>query len=207
MQKARLYIHEWRMEWRCTGSKDVSDPTHDLHPQQSCKPRPLHWGTLTPRGRTQNMLQTFLFLALHTILCVAVNFGRKFWEQKEQNPHVISVRKGNTGMKKLMDRIGNSVFHTNTHQEHTVKYKGYIYIYMCMYIYIKRMLSQMFITRWNKSNWKKFTSWTSSKGTDCSSGLLAKSKIERAGLKNDIKLSHILLSVCNWFDWNWTRRP
>lgn len=92
------------------------------------------------------MLQTFLFLALHTILCVAVNFGRKFWEQKEQNPHVISVRKGNTGMKKLMDRIGNSVFHTNTHQEHTVKYKGYIYICVYVYIYKKNAFSNVYYT-------------------------------------------------------------
>lgn len=50
------------------------------------------------------------------------------------------------GMKEFMNCVGNSVFHTNTHQEHTVKYKGYIYICVCVYIYIKRMLSQMFIT-------------------------------------------------------------
>lgn len=33
------------------------------------------------------------------------------------------------GMKKLIYHIDNSVFHTNTHQKHTVKYKGYVYIY------------------------------------------------------------------------------
>lgn len=43
-----------------------------------------------------------------------------------------------------MNYIGNSVFHTNTHQEHTVKYKGHIYIYV--YIYKKNAFSNVYYT-------------------------------------------------------------
>lgn len=54
------------------------------------------------------MLQTFLFLflALHTTLCVAVNFGNKFWKQKEQNPYVFFCEKGQRGDEKITELCG-----------------------------------------------------------------------------------------------------
>lgn len=42
MLKSRLHINVWRMEWKCSVSNDVFDPTHYLYPQQSCKPCPLY---------------------------------------------------------------------------------------------------------------------------------------------------------------------
>lgn len=82
MQKSGLHIHGWGMEWRGTVSKAVFDPTHDLHPQQSCKPRPLstgaHW--LRVAGHRKCFTHSFFFFLHFTQPCewlwtLEISFG------------------------------------------------------------------------------------------------------------------------------------
>lgn len=118
----------------------VTQPT--IYIWQSCKLCPYTLGHTA--STWQNTLRTFVVLACHTRLCVAMNSGNSFGNRRNRTHTLFLWERAIWGWKKMMNHIHNRVFfHRNTHQEHTVKYKGYTYslcVYICVCVYKERFL-------------------------------------------------------------------
>lgn len=91
-------------------SAKLFDPTHNLHPQQSCKPHPLYTGAhwLHVAGHRICFRHSFFFFLHFTqprvwLWTLEINFGNR----RNRIHTFSSVRRGNVGMKKLLNCVGN----------------------------------------------------------------------------------------------------